>query len=132
MADAHIRPDAMPSAALAACEPPFDETEYQKLRQRYLEKRVRTNVELPGGRVLRTQTAAPVIEINSPGYRALRNEIKRLERQNDHTAIYTLLHRLAQWDMRRLAQFPTRQEEVGEDSSDAETTDEDEEFEEVH
>jgi len=111
MADVNnTRPDTVGSAAASAAssqQSPFDETEYQALRQRYLEKRVRTNVELPGGRCLRTQTAAPVIEINTPGYRELHGEIKRLERQSNHAAIYVLLQRLAQWDMRRLAKFPT-------------------------
>jgi hypothetical protein len=79
-----VHPDAVTSASNNTAESllVFDKEEYQYLRKRYLEKRVDKNVELPhGGMRLRRQTKRLAIECDSPGYRALHEEIRRLERQ---------------------------------------------------
>ena len=54
-------------------------------------------------------------------FRALRNEINRLECKHDHESIYNLLHRLAQWDRRLLPHFPTVRENKKQRHCDDET-----------
>lgn len=101
-----VAPDTVPSAS-------FDATEYKELRRRYLEKRVRQDAELPSGVRLRKQTAPPAIE--TPGYVALRKEIQRLEKGNNHEQIHYLLKRLATWEETRTGPCPAAGTNVNRD-----------------
>jgi hypothetical protein len=106
------RPDIIPSAAATAApeeEPSsFSETEYQTLRQRYLEKRTRTGMDaaLPSGIHLRRKTVQPAICIDTPGYKALKKQIDGLERKDDHEEIFRLLSTLSEWEKSVNRPFP--------------------------
>jgi hypothetical protein len=106
---AGVQPDFVTSTNnnTEECTLLFDEEEYQYLRKRYLEKRVNTNVALPhSGMRLRRQTKRAAIECNSPGYRALRDEIRQLDRAKKNQKIYCLLKQLAEWETKQ-GRFPT-------------------------
>lgn len=68
------------------------------VRQRYLEPvEKKTNVELPGGGIMRKQNMAAVID--RPGYERLKVRIKELEKQRDKSEVCHLLSRLRKFDM---------------------------------
>jgi hypothetical protein len=106
------RPDIIPSAAATTAPKEeassFSETEYQALRQRYLEKRTRTGMDaaLPSGIHLRRKTVKPAICIHTPGYKALKKQIDWLERKKDHQEIFRLLSELSEWEKSVNRSFP--------------------------
>ena len=111
------RPDITPSATAPEEGPSsFSVTEYQALRQRYLEKRVRTGKDaaLPDGIRLRQKTAQPAILNNTPGYKALKKQIHGLERKQDHQEIFRLLYTLSEWQKSVNRPFPF----VGDENDD--------------
>jgi hypothetical protein len=121
--DACVQPDVVTSSNNNTEEFTllFDEEEYQYLRKRYLEKRVNTHVALPhSGMRLRRQTKRAAIECNSPGYRALRDEIRRrcLDCAKKNQEIYCLLRQLAEWETKQ-GRFPTLKTKSSEKEKDS-------------
>ena len=111
------RPDIIPSATAPEDGPSsFSVTEYQALRQRYLEKRVRTgrDAALPDGIRLRRKIVQPAILNDTPGYKALKKQIHGLERRKDHQEIFRLLYTLSEWQKSVNRPFPF----VGDESDD--------------
>lgn len=75
------------------------EAEYAELRQRYLAPIVSTgpDAELAMGVRLRRKTQRAFIDIEMPGFKALKAKIQSFERAGDHKGIYTLLSQLKHW-----------------------------------
>lgn len=110
--NAYFRPDKLritKMASHAAPEPDnvssaegncnFDEDEYQRLRQYFLEPRVSTVAPTEGGRSLRPRRKPPLIEEPSYGYQKLRERIRLLESKKDKFEIFRLLSLLKKFLM---------------------------------
>lgn len=85
-------PDTVSSAA---AEDPFDEAEYKKLREYYVEKRLLWSKELTEGLQLRPRPKEARIDTKpTPGFKAVRKRINELESEENHREIFSLLCRL--------------------------------------
>ena len=69
----------------------FDQQDYDMLRTHYLQPRVRRKEEIPSGMHLRRRYAPAAIDGKTEGYKQLKQEIQKLEIDNDDKGIYRLL-----------------------------------------
>ena len=79
----------------------FDQQDYDILRTHYLKPKVRQNEEIPSGMQLRRRYAPAVIDGKTEGYKELKRQIQKLEKDNDDKEIYRLLKGLRRFEVER-------------------------------
>mmetsp|Transcript_5701 Transcript_5701/g.12043 ORF Transcript_5701/g.12043 Transcript_5701/m.12043 type:complete len:161 (-) Transcript_5701:72-554(-) len=87
----------------------FDPADYEALCKRYLQKYSKKNVQLPGGQFIRRKEYQAPINCNTPGHKALKKEIQKLQKlgKRGEARIYSLLKGLRDWEMKpRNQPFP--------------------------
>lgn len=75
------------------------EQDYQALREYYLMPVIVKEAELAMGMRLRAQTGPPRIQRNAPGFKALHQRVRQLERLGKHNEIYALLNQVRAWEV---------------------------------
>ena len=79
----------------------FNQKDYDMLRTHYLQPKVRRNEEIPSGMHLRTRHAPAAIDGKTEGYKQLKRQIQKLEKDNDVNGIYRLLKALRRFEVER-------------------------------
>jgi hypothetical protein len=83
-----------------------EEQDYEELRKRFLQPRIRTNEEDAWGRTLRRQIRFAVIDTPTPGFRNLKKQIKELQKKKHHDKIYRFLGQLRDHQIKNFASVP--------------------------
>ena len=97
----------------------FDQQDYNMLRTHYFEPKVRKNEEIPNGMQLRKRHAPAAIDGKTRGYKELKQQIQKLEINNDDKGIYRLLKELRRFEVSRT---PISSFVRGDDDEDDEVT----------
>ena len=101
----------------------FDQQDYKKLRDHYLEPRQRRT---EGTRSLRTRYTSARIDGKTAGYEELKRQIQKLENDNDDKGIYRLLKGLRRFEVERI---PISSFIRGDDKDDEDDKDDDDDDE---
>ena len=97
----------------------FDQQDYNMLRTHYFESKVRKNEEIPNGMQLRKRHAPATMDGKMRGYKELKQQIQKLEINNNDKGIYRLLKELRRFEVSRI---PISSFVCGDDDEDDEVT----------